>query len=112
MNRGMAPMKTNTKPLARLRSATTAKAVPVPPKTSRTHKPDDIAIEEWQRVLRRQFGEKQDFVLNNTGEHPIFSDFSLTNPQSGKTYRIAIRGEAPGVNYCSCPDYSVNNLGT
>ena len=49
------------------KSEKTLKAVSIQPKISRTHKPDDIAVEEWQRVLRRQFGEKQDFVLNNMG---------------------------------------------
>jgi superfamily II DNA or RNA helicase len=102
----------NNKPASGLKSARTLNAVPVPPKVSRTHKPDDFTLEEWQRILRRQFGEKQDFILVNVGDDPIFSDFALTNPQSGKTYKIAIRGDAPGVNYCSCPDYSINNLGT
>ena len=83
-----------------------------PPKISRTHKPDGLALEDWQRALRRQFGEQQHFILNNVGGHPLFSEFVLTNPESGKTYKIAIRGEAPGMNYCSCPDYRINNLGT
>ncbi|MCL4477537.1 MAG: DEAD/DEAH box helicase [Deltaproteobacteria bacterium] len=81
-------------------------------KLSRTHKPDEIALEEWQRLLRKQYGEQQDYTLKNIGEHPIFSEFLLTNPGSGKTYRVAIRGNNPGYNYCSCPDFSINNLGT
>ena len=89
-----------------------AKTIPSPPKLSRTHKPEDVALEDWQRTLRRQFGEQQPFVLKNVGGHPIFSEFALTNPESGKTYKIAIRGKAPGMNYCSCPDYRINNLGT
>ena len=82
------------------------------PKITKTHKPQGMELEEWQRLLRREFGVKQEFILINRGDHPLFSDFSLTNPQSGKNYRIAIRGEAPGANYCSCPDYRINNLGT
>ena len=82
------------------------------PKVSKTHKPAELGLEEWQRLLRRQFGQQQNFLLKNTGEHPIFSEFSLNNSQTGKTYRIAIRGRAPGDNYCSCPDYAINNLGT
>jgi len=82
------------------------------PKVSRTHKPNELSLEEWQRTLRRQFGEQQLYVLRNNGGHPLFSGFSLTNPASGKTYKIAIRGDAPGENYCSCPDFSINNLGT
>jgi len=100
------------KPAAWPEASQKAKTAPSPPKLSRTHKPDDIALEDWQRALRRQFGEQQPFVLKNVGGHPLFSEFALTNPESGKTYKIAIRGEAPGMNYCSCPDYRINNLGT
>lgn len=91
---------------------TVGKTPPPQPKISRTHKPEDVALEDWQRALRRQFGEQQPFILKNVGGHPLFSEFALTNPESGKTYKIAIRGEAPGMNYCSCPDYRINNLGT
>lgn len=81
-------------------------------KISRTHKPEDLSLEEWQRILRKQYGEQQKYKLDNTGNHPLFSEFKLTNSESGKVYKIAIRGDAPGDNYCSCPDYSINNLGT
>ncbi|BBO19038.1 DNA or RNA helicase superfamily II [Candidatus Brocadia pituitae] len=81
-------------------------------KISRTHKPEDLSLEDWQRILRKQYGEQQNYQLENTGNHPFFSEFKLTNPESGKVYKIAVRGDAPGDNYCSCPDYSINNLGT
>ncbi|NUO07725.1 MAG: DEAD/DEAH box helicase family protein [Candidatus Brocadia sp.] len=81
-------------------------------KISRTHKPEDLSLEEWQRILRKQYGEQQKYKLENTGSHPLFSEFKLINPESGKIYKIAIRGDVPGDNYCSCPDYSINNLGT
>jgi hypothetical protein len=54
---------------------------PATPKVSRTLKPDDMELEEWQRLLRRQFGEQQQFQLKNIGIHPLFSDFRLTNPR-------------------------------
>jgi superfamily II DNA or RNA helicase len=78
---------------------------------SRTHKPEDLRLEEWQRLLRKQYGEQQDFHLENRGDHPIFSDFVVTNPASQKSYKVAIRGENPGDNYCSCRDFEINNLG-
>jgi superfamily II DNA or RNA helicase len=83
-----------------------------PRKLSRLHKPADLPLETWQRELRRQFGREQAFVLENTGKEPVFSDFQVTNPQSRSTYRVAIRGVAPGDNYCSCPDFATNALGT
>ena len=83
-----------------------------PRKLSRTRKPEDMTIQQWQAALRRQFGKEQNFELENIGNHLIFSEFAVTNPESGRTYRVAIRGEALGVNYCSCPDFAVNTLGT
>ncbi len=92
---------------------TKAKSVGAPPKkTPRTHKPEDMTLEQWQIALRREFGQTQEFTLENLGEEPVFSEFRITNPASGGLYRVAIRGEAPGVNYCSCPDYAINTLGT
>ena len=93
-------------------TAETRVVKPPAPKITTTHKPKEMELEEWQRLLRREFGVRQDFILTNIGDHPVFSDFSLTNPQTGKTYRIAIRGESVGANFCSCPDYRINNLGT
>ncbi|HEY3245528.1 MAG TPA: ATP-dependent helicase, partial [Phycisphaerae bacterium] len=81
-------------------------------KVSRLHKPPKMELREWQIALRRQFAEDQPFELRNLGKDPIFSEFSLTNPATQRTYRVAIRGEGPGVNFCSCPDYAVNTLGT
>lgn len=67
---------------------------------------------EWQRGLRRQFGREQDFVLENLGDEPFFSEFRVTNPVSKSSYRVVVRGLGPGGNFCSCPDYATNELGT
>ncbi len=85
---------------------------PKPKKISRLRKPGDMSLETWQVALRQQFGREQKFKLKNVGAEPIFSDFHVTNPQTERTYRVAIRGAALGENYCSCPDYAVNTLGT
>jgi len=87
-------------------------AEPKARKLSRTHKPEDMSVEEWQVALRRQFGREQAYELENLGSHRVFSEFAVTNPETKRTYRVAIRGEAVGVNYCSCPDFAVNTLGT
>jgi superfamily II DNA or RNA helicase len=81
-------------------------------KLSRLHKPPDLSLETWQRQLRRQFGREQPFELKNAGAEPVFSDFRVSNPRSGSVYRVAIRGSRPGDNYCSCPDFATNALGT
>lgn len=81
-------------------------------KLSRNHRPEDMTLEEWQIALRREFGQAQDFRMENVGGHRFFSDFEVTNPQSRRTYRVTVRGEAPGRNSCTCPDFAVNTLGT
>jgi len=41
-----------------------------------------------------------------------WTDYTVTNRTSGKSYRVALRGLEPGVSYCSCPDFRTNTLGT
>jgi ERCC4-related helicase len=62
--------------------------------------------------LRRQFGSDQSFGLENLGDEPFFSEFRVSNPVSKSAYRVAVRGLGPGGNFCSCPDYATNELGT
>jgi superfamily II DNA or RNA helicase len=82
------------------------------PKISRLQKPANMTLEEWQIELRRQFGREQPFKLANLGDHPIFSEFRVTNPQSRNSYKVRIRGRGVGDNACSCPDFATNTLGT
>jgi superfamily II DNA or RNA helicase len=79
---------------------------------SRTHAPAGLSPADWQRQLRRQFRREQDFELENLTSEPFFSEFRVSNPLSRSSYRVAIRGLGPGGNFCACPDYSTNELGT
>lgn len=79
-------------------------------KVSRTRRPDDMSVEEWQIALRRQFGREQNFKLKPDSSKPHSSDFFVSNPASGNTYRVAIRSDQIGHNYCSCPDFTTNTL--
>ena len=83
-----------------------------PAKTSRTQKPENMTLEEWQIVLRREYGQSQEFKVKNLDDEPFFSDFEVTNPKTKKNYRVSIRGNHLGINYCSCPDFAINTLGT
>jgi superfamily II DNA or RNA helicase len=83
-----------------------------PPKLSRLLKPEDMSLEDWQVELRRQFGREQSYRLKNVGDHPVFSEFEVLNPQSRNAYRVRIRGPRLGDNHCSCPDFATNTLGT
>ena len=81
-------------------------------KLSHLRRPADLTPEAWQRQLRRQFGREQKFKVENLGDEPVFSEFLVTNPRSGGTYRVAIRSAQPGDNFCACPDFATNDLGT
>ena len=41
-----------------------------------------------------------------------WADYTVTSALSGKTYRVALRGEERGDSFCSCPDFRTNTLGT
>ena len=43
--------------------------------------------------------------------HQPFGDYQIRSA-SGKTYRVALRGAGLFENFCSCPDFAVNTLGT
>ena len=89
------------------------------PQLSRQRKPPAMLADDWQRALRRQFGCEQGFELQNLADaekgakpSPVFSEFRVSNADSGGHYRVAIRGTASGDNLCTCPDFSTNDLGT
>jgi superfamily II DNA or RNA helicase len=65
------------------------------------------AIAERQERART---EKMRLISLNRRE--IWTDYTLTNAASGKSYRVALRGWRPGESYCSCPDFRKNTLGT
>ena len=49
-------------------------------------------------------------VLEKPANGP-YGDYRVTST-SGKAYRVAMRGPGLFENYCSCPDFSANTLGT
>ena len=81
-------------------------------KISCLRKPEEMTLQQWQIALRKEFGVKQNFRLKNIGDEPIFSEFTVVNPQTRREYRVAIRGQNCGDNFCSCPDFALNTLGT
>ena len=50
--------------------------------------------------------------LTSLDSQEIWTDYTLTNAASGKSYRVALRGWQPRQSYCSCPDFRKNTLGT
>ena len=75
-------------------------------------KPGELTVEEWQYALRKQYALEQKFKVKNIGSEPLYSDYEVHNPGTGKTYKVSIRDNINSYNYCSCPDFKVNTLGT
>jgi superfamily II DNA or RNA helicase len=41
-----------------------------------------------------------------------WADYLVQSAESGRTYRVALRGFEPGESFCTCPDFRKNTLGT
>ncbi|MEM6396067.1 MAG: SNF2-related protein [Bacteroidota bacterium] len=81
-------------------------------KISYHKQPEDLSLRDWQLALRKQFGQSQSYRLENQGDHPVWSDFTVINPEKKTQYRLAIRGLDLKDNFCSCYDFRTNRLGT
>lgn len=75
-------------------------------------KPAELTVEEWQSALRKQYALEQKFKVKNIGSEPLYSDYEVFNPDTNNTYKVSIRDNISSYNYCSCPDFKVNTLGT
>ncbi|WP_114751344.1 DEAD/DEAH box helicase [Pleomorphovibrio marinus] len=81
-------------------------------------KPDNLSLDEWQIGLRRQFASLQEFSITNLGAEAVFSDYSVYNPQTDNSYKVAIRSNPEEIasgknfNFCTCYDFKTNGLGT
>lgn len=82
------------------------------PPVSHIQKPSNLTLEQWQVTLRKQIAGNQKFKINNIGSHSVFSDFQVVNPQNSNIYRVSIGGSELGENFCTCPDFATNTLGT
>ncbi|MFH2114454.1 MAG: DEAD/DEAH box helicase, partial [Spirochaetota bacterium] len=76
-----------------------------------------LSFVDWQKALRKQFVAEQNFEIKQLSDaHPVFNDYSVFNPGSGRRYKVALRdGRAAsksGLNYCDCLDFRTNCLGT
>jgi len=70
-------------------------------------------IREEQIDLRRQRARSGSFRIENLGKkNKVYSDYSVTNPETGGNYTVSVRGFDVGDNSCTCPDYKANTLGT
>jgi len=69
-----------------------------------------MLIEE-QIAERRLRARKESFKIESQSR-AVFGDYQVFSPASKRLYRVALRGVGLFDNYCACPDYAVNTLGT
>src|SRR5437588_11015522 len=68
-------------------------------------------------LVEQQIAERQERARNAVAkvlERPSaepYGDYRVKSA-SGKSYRVAMRGPGLFENFCSCPDFAVNTLGT
>jgi len=71
-----------------------------------------------QQLIDRAIAERAErarterFRLQSHDRAKPWTDYTVTSGASGKSYRVALRGEQRGDSYCSCPDFRTNTLGT
>jgi len=61
---------------------------------------------------RQQRAKEEKFRITPVDPGKPWTDYTVASALSGKTYRVALRGEDRGDSYCSCPDFRTNTLGT
>ncbi|SEA10455.1 Helicase conserved C-terminal domain-containing protein [Porphyromonadaceae bacterium KH3R12] len=82
------------------------------PKVSLLQRPDGISLEDWQIALRKQAAQKELLTIAPVDKKLSPGDFYVRNPQTDHIYKVAFRGTDSEWNYCSCPDFKTNQLGT
>ncbi len=80
------------------------------------NRPLELLSEEEliERALaeRRKRAKEEKFRIASQDSSKPWTDYTVASALSGKTYRVALRGEERGQSYCSCPDFKTNTLGT
>jgi superfamily II DNA or RNA helicase len=61
---------------------------------------------------REERARKEKMTIKALKPDVLWSDYLITSAESGKTYRVALRGWERGDSYCTCPDFKKNTLGT
>ncbi|MDD4889937.1 MAG: SNF2-related protein [Phycisphaerae bacterium] len=60
---------------------------------------------------REERAQTEKMRVQSADPSRLWTDYTVTNAVSGKTYRVALRGSKPGECFCTCPDFRTNTLG-
>jgi hypothetical protein len=83
-----------------------------PPEHSPVESLDEKALAIQALAEREERARTEKMRFTSSSPKDIWTDYTVTNAASGKSYRVALRGWRPGESYCSCPDFRKNTLGT
>ncbi len=81
-------------------------------RVSHTRKPADMSDVQWQIILRQQIAEEENFNIQKISDGAVFADYKVENIKTVATYKVALRSADNSLNFCSCPDFKTNQLGT
>ena len=73
---------------------------------------DNQTLLEQALAERKERSKSEKMLVTSQDESTPWTDYFVDSPTSGKRYRVALRGFAPGESYCTCPDFRKNTLGT
>jgi len=81
---------------------------------------DELPLEclNEEQLVRRAIRERKSralsekMTLQSQDPSQPWTEYTITSAESGKTYRLALRGDQRGQSFCSCPDFRTNTLGT
>ncbi len=83
-----------------------------PPERKAVASLGEQALIEQAVAERAERAKKEKFKISSGDTKKPWTDYTVTSAASGKSYRVALRGEETGISYCSCPDFRTNTLGT
>jgi superfamily II DNA or RNA helicase len=83
-----------------------------PPERAPLESLSEQALVAQALTEREERARTEKMRITSVDPQEIWTDYTLTNAASGKSYRVALRGWQPGESYCSCPDFRKNTLGT
>ena len=81
--------------------------------------PERVPVESLSegQLVRQALAEREERAktekmrVQSADPARLWTDYTVTNAVSGKTYRLALRGWNSGECYCTCPDFRTNTLG-
>lgn len=79
---------------------------------SKAYASTSLTSEQEERDLRKQRGRKETIAIAPLNEKSTFFDTYVVRTEAGIPYTVEIRSTNQSVNSCSCPDFTVNTLGT